>query len=259
MKENILKAKIKEKYGEIARNGNSESCCSPECCCSSSDFDPKDSLFAVGYDQMELESIPESANLGLGCGAPLNFSNLKEGETVIDLGSGAGIDVFLASKHVGNKGKVIGIDFTDDMLSRAREAASQYGFTNTDFRKADIEKTIPVENNTVDAVISNCVINLTSDKVGTFKEIYRILKKEGKGRMIISDLVTTKEVRLDQINIEKWSGCIDGALTRENYIKAIEQAGFDDIKVLNEQVYLQEYKNDGRTIVSLVIGAVTRK
>ena len=258
MNENILKTKIKEKYAKIARSGNSESCCSPECC-SSSDFDPKDSSFAVGYDQIELESIPESANLGLGCGAPLNFSNLKEGETVVDLGSGAGIDLFLASKHVGNKGKVIGIDFTDDMLSRARDASSKYGFINTDFRKADIEKRIPVEDNTVDAVISNCVINLTSDKVRTFKEIYRILKKEGKGRMIVSDLVTSKEVRLDDINAEKWSSCIDGALTRENYIKAIKQAGFEDIKVLNEQEYIPEYKTDGRTIVSLVIGAVTRK
>ena len=257
MNENILKSKIKEKYGEIARSGNSQSCCSPECC-SSSDFDPKKSSYTIGYDLMELESIPESANLGLGCGAPLYFSNLKEGETVVDLGSGAGIDVFLASKHVGNKGRVIGIDFTDDMLSRARDAASKYGFTNTDFRKADIEKKIPVEDNTVDAVLSNCVINLTSDKVRTFKEIYRILKKEGKGRMIISDLVTSKEALADQVNTEKWSSCIDGSLTKENYIGVIEQAGFKDIKVLNEQLYLQD-KADGKTIVSLVIGAVTRK
>lgn len=258
MKENFLKTKIKEKYGKIALSGNSESCCSPDCC-SGSDFNSKDSSFAVGYDRKDLESIPESANLGLGCGAPLNFSNLKEGEFVVDLGSGAGIDVFLASKLVGFKGKVIGIDFTDDMLARARSAASRYGFTNTDFRKADIEKRIPVEDNCVDAIISNCVINLTTDKVVTFREIYRILKKGGKGRMIISDLVTSKEVHLDAVNTEKWSSCIDGALTKENYISAIKQAGFEDIKVLNEQVYLQEDKNDGRTIISLVIGAVTRQ
>ena len=149
-----------------------------------SDSSPKQALLAVGYDKDELESIPESSILGVGCGAPLNFANIKEGETVVDLGSGAGIDAFLASKLVKEGGMVIGIDFTDDMLTKAKSAAREHGFKNVEFKKGDIENSIPVEDDSVDAVISNCVINLTTDKVKAFKEVYRILKKDGKGRMI---------------------------------------------------------------------------
>ena len=187
---------------------------------------------------------------------PLNFANIKEGETVVDLGSGAGIDAFLASRLVKDSGKVIGIDFTDDMLSKAKSAAKEHGFNNVEFRKGDIENSIPVEDDSVDVVISNCVINLTTDKVKTFKEIYRILKKDGKGRMIISDLVTSKEVHGESVNAENWCSCIDGALTKENYINSIKEAGFQDVKVLNEQLYMNEDKN-GRKITSVVIGAVT--
>lgn len=130
----------------------------------------------------------------MGCGAPLNFADLKEGETVVDLGSGAGVDAFLASKQIKNSGKVVGIDFTDDMLSKATSLAEEHGFNNVEFRKGDIENLIPVEDDSVDAVISNCVINLTTDTIKTFKEVYRILKKRGIGRIVISDLVTSKEV-----------------------------------------------------------------
>ena len=189
-----IKEKIKERYGKIALSGNSESCCMPDECCRS-DASPKQAFLSIGYDKDELESIPESSILGVGCGAPLNFANLKQGETVVDLGSGAGIDAFLASKEVKEGGKVIGIDFTDDMLKKAKAAAKENGYANVEFRKGDIEKSIPVENDLVDAVISNCVINLTTDKVKAFKEVSRILKKKGKGRMIISDLVTSKEVQ----------------------------------------------------------------
>jgi arsenite methyltransferase len=201
-----------------------------------------------------------STLLGVGCGAPLNFANLKEGETVVDLGSDAGIDAFLASKSVRNEvrdeGKVIGIDFTDDMLKKAKTAAADHGFKNVEFRKGDIENTIPVEDHSVDAVISNCVINLTTDKVKAFKEVYRILKKDGKGRMIISDLVTSKEVHGESVNAEDWCSCIDGALTKEHYINSIKDAGFQDVKVLNEQLYMDDDKT-GRKITSIVIGAVT--
>ncbi len=182
---------------------------------------------------------------------------MKEGETVVDLGSGAGIDAFLASKQVKNGGKVIGIDFTDDMLLKATSAAKEYGFNNVEFKKGDIENSIPMEDHSGDAVISNYVINLTTDKVNAFKEVHRILKKGGKGRMIISDLVTSKEVRGESVHADSWCSCIDGALTRENYITSIKGAGFRDIKILNEQVYLTEDKIDGRRITSLVIGAVT--
>ena len=144
-----IKEKIQERYGKIALNGNSESCCMPECC--SPNSSPKQTLLAIGYDKDELESIPESSILGVGCGAPLNFANIKEGETVVDLGSGAGIDAFLASKLVKNEGKVIGIDFTDDMLKKAKSAAKEHGFKNVEFRKGDIENSMPVEDHSVDA------------------------------------------------------------------------------------------------------------
>jgi arsenite methyltransferase len=250
-----IKEKIKERYGKIALSGNSDSCCMPEECCGS-DASPKQALLSIGYDKNELESIPESSILGVGCGAPLNFASLKEGETVVDLGSGAGIDVFLASKEVQERGKVIGIDFTDDMLKKATSAAKDHGFKNVEFRKGDIENSIPVEDDSVDAVISNCVINLTTDKVKAFKEIYRILKKGSNGRIIISDLVTSKEVHGNSVNAENWCSCIDGALTKENYINSIKQAGFKDAKILNEQHYMDDDKI-GRKITSVVIGAVT--
>lgn len=258
MKEEILKAKIRERYGKIALSGNSDCCCTPQECCNITDFNPKESSIAIGYDNKELDTIPESSILGLGCAAPLDFANLKNGEKLVDLGSGAGIDAFLASKGVGKNGRVIGIDFTDDMIDKARKAAVKFGFSNVEFSKGDIEKRIPIEDSSVDVVISNCVINLTTDKVGAFKEVYRILKKHGRGRMVISDLVTNKEVQPDKINAGDWCSCIDGALTRENYISAIREAGFEDIKILNERLYLSEEKTDGRRIVSLVISAVTK-
>jgi arsenite methyltransferase len=256
MTEDTIKQRIKERYGRIAVTGNSESCCMPEQC-SCSDSSPKEALLSVGYDRKALEAIPESSILGVGCGAPLNFARLKEGETVLDLGSGAGIDAFLASKQVSTRGKVIGIDFTDEMLLKARSAAKENGFSNIDFKKGDIEDKIPVEDDSVDVAVSNCVINLTTDKTKTFKEIYRILKKNGKGRMVISDLVTSREVHEQSIDSEKWCSCIDGALTKENYINSIKGAGFQDVKVLNEQLYMGDDETDGRMITSLVIGAVT--
>lgn len=256
MKQETLKAKIKERYGKIALEGNSESCCGPECC-SSTEADPQMSSVAVGYNDIALESIPKSSILGLGCGAPINFANLKTGEVVVDLGSGAGIDAFLASREVKGHGKVIGIDFTDEMLNKATSAAKENGFTNVEFRKGDIEDSIPVEDNSVDVAISNCVINLSTDKVKTFKEIYRILKKDGNGRMIISDLVTSKEVHGESVNAEDWCSCIDGALTKENYINSMEQAGFQNIRILNEKTYMEPDNKSDRKITSVVIGAVT--
>lgn len=256
MKQETLKANIKKRYGKIALEGNSDGCCGPDCC-NSAEFNPKVSSVAIGYDEKTLESIPKSSILGLGCGAPLNYAQLKSGETVVDLGSGAGIDAFLACKQVQDNGKVIGIDFTDEMLRNATSAAKENGFTNVEFRKGDIENSIPVDDNTVDVAISNCVINLASDKVKAFKEVYRILKKEGKGRLIISDLVTTKEVGGESVNAEDWCSCIDGALTKENYLSSIEKAGFQNVRTLSEQVYLDEDKTSGRKITSLIIQAET--
>jgi arsenite methyltransferase len=263
MQEQRIKEKIKERYGKIALTGT-ETCCAPtigfnssksnsSCSCST------DSLTNIGYDNKELESIPEASILGVGCGAPLHHAAAKEGETVVDLGSGAGIDVFLSANKVGESGKVIGIDLTDEMLEKARRNAKENGYTTVEFRKGDIERRIPVDDNSVDLVISNCVINLTTNKVDTFKEVHRILK-QGQGRMVISDLVTDKEVHGDSVDSEKWCSCIDGALTKENYLESIRKVGFQNPEILEEKLYTQEEsdnKVDGkRRISSIVVKAI---
>ncbi len=247
-----IKEKVKERYGKIALTGNSDCCCMPGEC--STNDSPLDATKIIGYDTKELESIPQESILGVGCGTPIKFANLQEGEVIVDLGSGAGIDVFLSANKVTKSGKVIGIDMTDEMLEKARKNASHSNYTNVEFRKGDIEKNIPVNDNTVDAVISNCVINLTTDKTSAFKEVYRILRKGG--RMVISDLVTDKELEQGQISTEQWCSCIDSALTQEHYIESIKKAGFHDVSILDERVYMEGRKVDGRRITSLVIRAI---
>ncbi|WP_101477267.1 arsenite methyltransferase [Candidatus Nitrosotalea bavarica] len=247
-----IKEKVKARYGKIALTGNSDCCCMPGEC--STNDSVIDATKIIGYDPKELESIPQESILGVGCGAPIKFADLKEGETVLDLGSGAGIDAFLSANKVSKSGKVIGIDMTDEMLEKARTNARNGNYTNVEFRKGDIEKNIPVDDDAIDAVISNCVINLTSDKTSAFKEIYRILRKGG--RMVISDLVTDRELEQDQVNAEQWCSCIDGALTQEHYIESITKAGFHNISVLDQRVYMEGEKVNGRKITSLVIKAI---
>jgi arsenite methyltransferase len=216
----------------------------------------------IGYDTKDIESIPEASVLGVGCGAPTKFADIIEGEVVVDLGSGAGIDVFLSANKVGKSGKVIGIDMTDEMLQKGRKNANDHGYTNVEFRKGDIEKRIPVDDHSADLVISNCVINLTTDKVSTFKEIYRSLKNNGGGRMLISDLVTDKEINKDSVDAEKWCSCIDGALTKKNYLDSIRKAGFKNVEVLEEKPYIDEQEDNDdkkepkRKISSLLVKAV---
>ncbi|MDF0682017.1 MAG: arsenite methyltransferase [Candidatus Nitrosocosmicus sp.] len=239
-----LKDKIKEQYGKIAIDGNSNSCCMPssDCCGGTSPevlISPFESSKAVGYDSDNLKLIPESSVLGLGCGNPTRFADINEGDSVVDLGSGAGIDVFLAANLVKESGKVIGIDMTENMLKKARRNAKKHGYTNVEFREGDIEQRIPVEDNSVDLVISNCVINLTTNKEDTFREIYRILKPKGEGKMIISDLVTSREIDSGSINAENWCSCIDGALTKQNYLDSIEKSGFSSIEILDEKLYME--------------------
>ena len=262
MQKEILKKEIKKNYGKIALEGNTNSCCNPEqgvSCCDINNISKEQVSTIIGYNETELKSIPEESVLGLGCGAPLQFADLKRGETLVDLGSGAGIDAFLSSKLLGDEGKVIGIDMTDEMLEKARKAAIKNNYKNVEFRKGDIEERIPIEDNCVVVVISNCVINLTSNKTNTFKEIYRILKKDGKGRMIISDLITTKDINKYNINnTDNWCSCIDGALTKENYLQSIRNAGFQNIRILNEKTYIDKnHFSDGRKIISIIIGAIT--
>jgi arsenite methyltransferase len=241
-----------------------ETCCAPtiefkggksdSSCCS-----PSDTATVIGYEKKELESIPKASVLGAGCGAPLHHTDVKEGETVVDLGSGAGIDVFLSANKVGESGKVIGIDLTDEMLEKARRNSKENRYANVEFRKGDIEKRIPVDDNSVDLVISNCVINLTTTKVDTFKEVYRILK-QGQGKMIISDIVTDKEVQENSVDSEKWCSCIDGALTKENYLESIRKAGFQNPEILEEKLFTQEGSDDkvncNRRISSIIVKVV---
>jgi ubiquinone/menaquinone biosynthesis C-methylase UbiE len=244
MEEQQIKQSVKKRYGRIALTDQTEGCCAPtsnNCGCSEE---------SIGYSKQELNTVPERSILGVGCGAPVNFANIKEGEIVVDLGSGAGIDVFLCANKVRESGKVIGIDMTDEMLQRARSNAKQGGYSNVEFQKGDIERRIPVEDNSVDLVISNCVINLTVDKTAVFKEVHRILKDNG--RIVIADLVTSKETELKSIKSEDWCDCIDGALTKENYIDSIMRAGFNKVEVIQETPYTER---DARQITSVVIKA----
>jgi arsenite methyltransferase len=260
LQEQYIKEKVKERYGKIALTGNSGCCCMPGECCddSSNNSSTLQSTKLIGYDAQDIDSIPKASILGVGCGAPTKFADIREGEVVVDLGSGAGIDVFLSANKVGKSGKIIGIDMTDEMLQKASQNAIDNGYTNVEFRKGDIEKRIPVETNTADLVISNCVINLTSDKVATFKEIHRALNRGG--RMLISDLVTDKEIDKDSVDSEKWCSCIDGALTMENYLASIRKAGFKNVEVLEEKAYIEEQgnsgKDTGRKITSILVKAV---
>jgi arsenite methyltransferase len=264
-----IKKAIRKTYSKIALQGDTNepgtsSCCGSTCCSGENGVvgSPTQAAAVVGYGASELESVPQASILGVGCGAPVNFASLYKGETVVDLGSGAGIDVFLSARKVTEAGRVIGIDMTDEMLERARRNAKEHGFTNVDFRKGDIEQRIPVDDSSVDVVISNCVINLTVNKADAFKEICRILKPGG-GRMVISDLVTDTEIAPSDANAQMWSSCIDGALTKEHYIDSFRQAGFQNVEVLNEQLYMEDEGSnqvDGkrRKITSVVIKAVKK-
>ncbi|MEW6603400.1 MAG: arsenite methyltransferase [Thermoproteota archaeon] len=245
-----LKQTIRKNYGRIALEESSEgACCAPGCCSGPS---PSQVATDIGYDKKELGSVPEASILGAGCGAPVKFADLQKGETVVDLGSGAGIDVFLSANKVGSSGKVIGIDMTDEMLERANRNAEKGGYANVEFRKGDIEERIPVDSGSTDIVISNCVINLTTDKVKTFKEIRRVLKYGG--RMVISDLVADR--RAEAIDPEMWSSCIDGALAKNDYLASIKKAGFKDVEVLEERHFMNGEPVNGRKITSIIVRAV---
>jgi arsenite methyltransferase len=234
MEDKKVKEYVKKRYSEIAQKECSS--CSTSCCSSSSCGTPPQYVaWKVGYSPSDIENVPEESVLGLGCGNPVALASLKEGETVLDLGSGGGIDAFLASKKVGPKGKVIGVDMTDEMLQRAKETASKHGYTNVEFRQGEIEN-LPVKDNSVDVIISNCVINLAPDKLKAFKEAYRVLKPEG--RIMVSDLVTNGELP-DQVrkSFDAWARCIAGALEKSDYLNKIAEAGFKNINIASQKPY----------------------
>ena len=234
MESKKIKDHVKKRYGEIAKTECSS--CSSSCCASSSCGTPSQYVaWKLGYSPGDIESVPEDSVLGLGCGNPVALASLKEGETVLDLGSGGGIDVFLASKKVGPTGKVIGVDMTQEMLDRAKSTASEHGYTNVEFRLGEIEA-LPVEDKAVDVIISNCVINLAPDKLKVFKEAFRVLKSGG--RLMVSDLVTEGELPDDvRKSFDAWAGCIAGALEKGEYLDKIKQAGFKNVKVVSGKPY----------------------
>jgi len=216
---------VRKRYGSIASAGTT-GCCADGGAVSRS----------LGYGEDDLASLPEGVDLSLGCGAPLRFLDLAPGETVLDLGSGAGIDCLIASRQVGPGGRVVGIDMTPEMLARAREAAERAGASNVEYRHGRLEA-LPVDDGSVDAVTSNCVINLVPDKSAVFREVARVLRPGG--RMVISDIVLDRDLPVPLAeSVLAWVGCVAGAMRREAYLGMIAQAGLSDVEVLRDVDYL---------------------
>lgn len=233
-----LKEFVKERYSQIAREGSS--------CCSSGDTCGPlvvEQAIKIGYSEEELKTLPLSTNLGLGCGNPTALAELQEGETVLDLGSGSGIDVFLAAKKVGESGRVIGVDMTEEMVVKANTLAREYGYTNVEFHLGQIE-CLPISDNSIDVIISNCVINLAMDKLAVFKEAFRVLKTGG--RILISDLVTEGELPQEiKRSFSAWACCVAGAMEKRDYLNTVSNAGFSNVRIVSEKVY-NEVDMDGR-------------
>ncbi|MDD5190167.1 MAG: arsenite methyltransferase [Dehalococcoidales bacterium] len=224
-----IKEAVRERYAQAATQGCG--CGSAEAsCCGGADESALVSL-GIGYTMDDIKSVPEGANLGLGCGNPVALASLKEGETVLDLGSGAGFDAFLSAQRVGKKGKVIGVDMTPEMLAKANENAEKGGYKNVEFRLGEIER-LPVDDNSVDVIISNCVINLSPDKPAVFKEAYRVLKPGG--RLMVSDMVLLRELPAKvKKSIDAYASCIAGAAFKNNYLQLIKDTGFKKVKTVN--------------------------
>jgi len=230
MEDTEIRKSVREGYAKIAKEGSS--CCNQDTTGCRDTKSARDISKSIGYSDEELAAAPEGANLGLGCGNPIALASLKEGEIVLDLGSGAGFDCFLAARQVGEKGRVIGIDMTPEMIEKARVNAGKGNYTNVEFRLGEIEN-LPAADSSVDVIISNCVINLAPDKKRVFKEAFRVLKPGG--RLMVSDIVLTKELP-DAIrnSIQAYIGCISGAMLESEYLGAIEAAGFQNIRVADE-------------------------
>lgn len=236
MKEEKIKKLVRNRYAKVAKTNGSCSASNVSCCSAPSN---KQVSKMIGYSEEEMNAVPDGANLGLGCGNPTAFASLKEGERVLDLGSGAGFDCFLAAKKVGKQGKVIGVDMTPEMLDKARGNAVKGKYTNVDFRLGEIEN-LPVADNSVDVIISNCVINLAPNKKRVFEEAFRVLAP--RGRLMVSDIVLLKELPESlRDNVEAYAGCISGAELKNNYLDLIKKAGFQEVKVIEEKTYPLEY------------------
>jgi len=272
-----IRATVRERYGRIAREGDASpetkegpSCCGPfkilpdggsgPSCCGATNFSAKDIAAVMGYSKEEIGGVPEGANMGLGCGNPVALASLKPGETVVDLGSGGGFDCFIAAREVGPTGKVIGVDMTADMVSKARNNAEKAGTKNIEFRLGEIEH-LPIADNSADIIMSNCVINLSPDKASVYRDAYRVLKPGG--RIAISDILATgpvpEEIRKD---LALLSACVGGAATVDDTETMLKQSGFQDIRITTKEesrALISEWApgtHAGEYVVSAYIEAV---
>lgn len=218
-----IRAAVRDQYASVAK-GTGAVCCAPGGCGPAAE-----ASLSLGYSSEDLTSVPEGANMGLGCGNPQVIAGLEEGATVLDLGAGGGFDCFLAAKQVGPRGHVIGVDMTPDMVSKARANAAELGTTNVDFRLGEIEH-LPVPDDSVDVILSNCVINLSPDKAAVFREAYRVLLPGG--RVAISDVVATRPLpKAVQEDIHALTGCVAGAADVGTVEQLLREAGFEDVRV----------------------------
>lgn len=256
MEEKDAKKIVREGYAEVAQ-GRSSCCCGPSAsCCGGGTAETLSKN--LGYSDRELSAVPDGVNLGLGCGNPLAFAGLRPGETVLDLGSGAGFDCFLAAKGVGPQGRVIGVDLTPEMIAKAGENAKRSGYRNVEFRVGEIEK-MPIEDNSIDVVISNCVINLAPNKAQVFREIHRVLKPGG--RMLLSDIVLLEELPPEVRDSDPaYIGCIAGAMLKDDYLRLLREAGFEDAAVKEATSsgieHMQNMAGDGKDVIqSIKVGA----
>ena len=246
-----IKEEVREKYSDIATGktgsikGSSGSC---SCGGKSEVID-----ISLRYADSDLASVPEGADLGLGCGTPTAYAGIMDGMTVLDLGSGAGVDCFIASRYVGKNGRVIGVDMTPEMIRKANENKAKVHAANVDFRMGEIES-LPVESGTVDRVISNCVINLVPDKEKAFSEIYRVLKPGGSFSVsdIVVDGAITEEERQDA---SLWAGCVSGAVDKSEYIGIIGKLGFREVRIISERKTDYELKSGGGVLSITVTGS----
>lgn len=251
-----IKKIVRKGYAKAIKQAGS--CCSSSFCCGGTN-QAKTISNKVGYSDAEINAVPEGANLGFGCGNPVAIASLREGDVVLDLGSGAGFDAFLSAQRVGKNGRVIGIDMTPEMIAKAEKNAKKGSYKNVEFRLGEIEK-LPVEDNSIDVIISNCVINLSPDKGMVFKEAYRVLKPGG--RLMVSDLVLAKNLPAEIKNsVEAYVGCLGGAIKKGEYLRLIDQAGFKDIKIISESNYPVDAMFDNLeaardAIVSIKISAI---